>query len=75
MISDYLSGVIVKNGDLDEIAKLKAKPVVEKTVDKPLALVYKEQNWIIKKEYKKTLKIFKHKTPDELFEDEVWLLF
>ncbi len=74
-MSKYVSGNIVKNDDLNRVAKLKAKPVIEKTVDKPLALKYKEQNWIIKKKYKRTLRIFKHKTPDELFEDEIWLLF
>ncbi|OGK41578.1 hypothetical protein A3A74_08145 [Candidatus Roizmanbacteria bacterium RIFCSPLOWO2_01_FULL_35_13] len=74
-MSKYVSGVLIKNSDLDRVAKLKAKPVIEETVDKPLALKYKEQNWIIQKKYKKTLRILKYKTPDELFEDEIWLLF
>lgn len=74
-MSKYVSGDLVKNSDLERIAKLKAKPIIEKTVDKPLALKYKEQKWEIKKKYKKTLRIFKNKTLDELFEDEIWLLF
>ncbi|MDP2637650.1 MAG: DGQHR domain-containing protein [Candidatus Levybacteria bacterium] len=74
-MSEYVSGVLVRNGDLDKVAKSRAKPITEETVDKPLALKYKDQNWIIKKENKKTLKIFKDKTRDELFEDEIWLLF
>ncbi|MBI4225866.1 DGQHR domain-containing protein [Candidatus Roizmanbacteria bacterium] len=74
-MSNDVSGVLVKNSDLEKVAKLKAKLTIEETVDKPLALKYKEQNWIIKKEYEKTLRIFKNKPPDELFEDEIWLLF
>ena len=74
-MSQYISGVLVKDGDLERVAKLKAKPVKEETVDKPLALRYKELNWIVKKEYEKTLRIYKYKTPDELFEDKIWLLF
>lgn len=74
-MSQYISGVLVKDSDLERVTKLKAKSIKEKTVDKPLALKYKEQNWIVKKEYGKTLRIYKNKTPDELFEDEIWLLF
>ena len=74
-MSIYVSGVLVKNGDLDTIAKSRAKPIVEETVDKPLALKYKDQNWIIQKENKITLRIIKDKSPDELFEDEIWVLF
>ena len=74
-MSKYITGALVENDDLDWVAKLKAKSTKEETVDKPLALKYKEQNWIIQKEHKKTLRIFKDKTSDELFEDEIWLLF
>jgi len=74
-MSKYVSGSIVKNGDLERIARLRVKTVVEETVDKPLALKYKDNNWEIKREYKRSLRIYKNKREDECFEDEVWLLF
>lgn len=74
-MSDYLDGDLVENGDLDRVAKEKAKSEIEVTVDKPLPLKFNDENWKVKREFIKTVRIYKNKTPDELFEDEIWLLF
>ena len=36
-MSKYVFGDLVKNSDLERTARLKAKPIIEKTVDKPQA--------------------------------------
>jgi len=74
-MSRYIFGDIVNEGGLIRASKTRSKHIKEITVDKPLPLKYKEDNWKIKKEYKQTLNIFKDKKPDELFEDKIWLLF
>jgi len=74
-MSKYLDGTIVSGGDLERAAKQRANPFEEKSVTKPMPLLYKKGGWKIKKKYKYTLKIYREKQLDEQFEDEVWLHF
>lgn len=74
-MSKYISGDIVDGEQLERVAKLKEKDTIELTVDKPLAIKYESSAWEIKREYKKSLRIFKPKNFDEIFEDNIWILF
>jgi len=71
----YFYGKLVRNKDLDEVAKQKEKKYFQVTINISDKESYLRQGWKLKKEYKKSVRLFKEKTTDQFLEDEVWLLF
>lgn len=71
----YLHGDLIQDKELEKTAKRRQKKYREITVSKENKDAYINQGWKLKKEYKRSVKLFKEKEIDELLEDEVWLLF
>jgi len=71
----YFYGDLVKNEELEKIARERKKKYKEETIPKELKEVYLKEGWEVKKEYKNKLRMTKGKEYDELLEDEAWLLF
>jgi len=71
----YFYGDLVKNEELNKIVKQRKKKYQEITIPKTLKDTYIGKGWVLKKEFKYKVRIYKEKQYDELLEDEVWLLF
>lgn len=75
---DWYDNKLANVADKEGIAKL--LPVMKLTkyvrsVPLEQKKEYEEKGWVTVKEYKKTIKIEKSKSHDDVFEDYVWLLF
>lgn len=79
MPEPYFEGELVQDETLNRVARQRQRKYEEKSL--PLVDVvehaesYADQGWKAHKTYKRTARLRRDKQPDELLEDEVWLLF
>jgi len=71
----YLHGELVEGEELEKTAKQRQKEYREVTTLEINKDSYLSKGWRSKKEYKRSVKLFKEKGIDELLEDEIWRLF
>ena len=71
----YFEGDLVQSEELNKTARQRQRKYHEITVPKPDKESYLEKGWKEKREYTRSVRLWKEKTIDELLEDEVWLLF
>jgi DNA sulfur modification protein DndB len=71
----YFYGDLVQNTDLDKIARERKNKYEEIVVPQSEVKPYLQQKWEIKRQIKNKVILKKEKEPDELLENEVWLLF
>lgn len=71
----YFQGDLVDNEDLSKTARQRQKKHHEMTLPNADLDSYLGEGWEVKREYKRSVRVRKEKPLDELFEDEVWLLF
>ncbi len=72
----YFYGDLVQNEELNKTARQRKRKYHELTVSQTERDSYLQQGWELKpKQPKNKARLSKEKQPDELLEDEVWLLF
>ena len=74
-MENHFYGELVQNEELDKVAKQRQKKYQEVTTPESNKDSYLNRGWKLKKEYKKSVRLFKGKEIDELTKDEVWILF
>jgi len=74
-MKDYFYGELVVGEELGRIAKERQNKDQEVTTLKSDKDPYLSKGWKVKRELKRSVKLFKEKQIDELTEDEVWVLF
>ena len=75
MAETYFEGDLVRNEMLDKVARQRQRKYHEITVPKADLESYLDKGWKRKREYKRSVRLWKEKSFDELLEDEVWRLF
>lgn len=71
----YFQGELIRNEELNKTGRQRQKKHHEMTVPKADLDSCLQEGWELKREYKRSVRVWKEKPVDELLEDEVWLLF
>ena len=71
----YFEGDLIRGEELNKVARQRQRKHHEITVPKPDKESYLEKGWKERREYTRSVRLWKDKPIDELLEDEVWLLF
>jgi DNA sulfur modification protein DndB len=71
----YFEGDLIRGDELNRVARQRQRKYHEITVPKPDKESYLEKGWKERREYARSVRLWREKPIDELLEDEVWLLF
>lgn len=66
---------LVKGIELNNVKKIRKQEYYYKSLNKNLVEGYLKENWEIDKEFKYKTRMKKIKAFDEIFENDVWMLF
>jgi len=72
---DFFYGDLVQNEELNKTARERKREYHELTVSQVERDSYERQGWMLRKQLTNRARLYRKKHPDELLEDEVWLLF